>query len=125
MRHSYDFQAFARDRNYYTIETLEPAYQNTMGQREGLSFYDIKFINNAYCSSKRGFESRSKRIAPLSATCLPLPCENQGYADPKDCDKCRCPEGLSGRLCERADRGENSTKSITADNVVPPEELVC
>ena len=31
------------------MESLKPEYQSTMGQRTGLSFYDAKIINMAYC----------------------------------------------------------------------------
>ena len=35
-----------------TVETTNPLYQRTIGQRVQLSFADIKIINLAYCASK-------------------------------------------------------------------------
>uniref|UniRef100_A0A0K0EXY4 Metalloendopeptidase n=1 Tax=Strongyloides venezuelensis TaxID=75913 RepID=A0A0K0EXY4_STRVS len=83
----YDPYAFSSNRGI-TVETNDNNYQTTIGQRMGLSFYDIKKINFAYCNS----------------TCsVKLPCENKGYTDPKDCTKCRCPPGLTGKLCTDVD----------------------
>ncbi|CEF59546.1 Astacin-like metalloendopeptidase [Strongyloides ratti] len=83
----YDAYSFSSNRGI-TVETIDENYQTTIGQRMGLSFYDIKKINFAYCNS----------------TCpVQLPCENKGYTDPKDCSKCRCPPGLSGKLCTEVD----------------------
>ena len=41
--------AFTNDWTKYTIVTKDKDYQRTIGQREKLSFYDYKTINNAYC----------------------------------------------------------------------------
>lgn len=56
-----------------------------MGQRFNLSFSDIKMANQAYgchqhCPNKT------------------LICHNEGFLD-SSC-KCRCPEHITGRLCE-------------------------
>ena len=64
----------ARDRN---LEFL-------MGNRAGLSFYDIKTANKAYKCD----ESCDKSIK----------CEFDGFLD-ASC-KCVCPEGITGKYCD-------------------------
>lgn len=29
-----------------------------------------------------------------------LPCQRGGYTDPRRCDRCRCPDGFTGQLCD-------------------------
>uniref|UniRef100_A0A9J2Q357 Metalloendopeptidase n=1 Tax=Ascaris lumbricoides TaxID=6252 RepID=A0A9J2Q357_ASCLU len=81
----YDQKAFsAYHRN--TIETIDPNFQNTIGQRVRLSFSDIKKVNYEYCNE----------------TCKEqLPCRHGGYTDPKNCSRCRCTEGLGSTLCDQ------------------------
>lgn len=31
---------------------------------------------------------------------LPQPCRREGYQDPKNCWRCRCPDGFGGHYCE-------------------------
>ncbi|KAK2188834.1 hypothetical protein NP493_122g04004 [Ridgeia piscesae] len=69
------------------IETLNPLYQRNMGQRVGLSFLTSKLINFAYCND-------------TCKTKLPQPCLREGYQDPNHCDRCRCPDGFSGKYCQ-------------------------
>uniref|UniRef100_A0A914Y4S4 Metalloendopeptidase n=1 Tax=Panagrolaimus superbus TaxID=310955 RepID=A0A914Y4S4_9BILA len=80
----YDPYSFSRN-NQPTIQTNDLNYQDTIGQRIELSFNDIKKINFAYCNST------------CSST---LPCQNGGYTDPKTCNSCRCPSGLTGTYCD-------------------------
>ncbi|EPB79100.1 astacin [Ancylostoma ceylanicum] len=82
----YDQFSFSAN-SRYTIQTIDTNYQQTIGQREGPSFMDVKRVNLAYCNST------------CSST---LPCRNGGYTDPKNCVACRCPTGLGGTLCDRA-----------------------
>ncbi|RCN46411.1 astacin [Ancylostoma caninum] len=82
----YDQFSFSAN-NRYTIQTIDTNYQQTIGQREGPSFMDVKRVNLAYCNST------------CSST---LPCLNGGYTDPKNCAVCRCPTGFGGTLCDRA-----------------------
>lgn len=30
-----------------------------------------------------------------------LSCQRGGYTDPRKCDRCRCPDGFTGKLCEK------------------------
>ncbi|XGW10607.1 hypothetical protein V3C99_012253 [Haemonchus contortus] len=82
----YDQTSFSQNGGH-TIKTIDTNYQQTIGQRDGPSFMDVKRINMAYCSSS------------CSST---LDCLHGGYTDPNNCAACRCPTGLGGRLCERA-----------------------
>lgn len=71
-----------------TMRTLDPLYQMTIGQRVQLSFLDSKELNLAYCSDT------------CAGVSLSSPCQNGGYQDPKDCSKCRCPDGFMGTSCD-------------------------
>jgi hypothetical protein len=42
-----------REIYFESRDCRDPLYQRTIGQRESLSFFDIKLINTAYCSGKR------------------------------------------------------------------------
>ena len=85
-----------------TIEAL-PAYSlydSTMGQREELSFADIKQMNLRYCADQCNRQ---------------LSCSNGGYTDPKACGRCRCPPGFSGTLCHRVESAScGGQRSATA-----------
>ncbi|CDW56044.1 Astacin domain containing protein [Trichuris trichiura] len=82
----YPSKAFAVNYNQYTIQTKDSKYQWTIGQRDYPSFNDAKVLNLAYCGS----------------VCMNINCQNKGYADPKNCNVCRCPEGLAGNRCEKS-----------------------
>lgn len=81
----YGAKSFAYDWSSDTIKTRDWRYQNTIGQRDGLSFKDAKMINTRYCSN----------VCQRS-----LPCLNEGYTDPNNCGRCRCPSGYGGTYCE-------------------------
>ena len=70
----------------YTISTFISDYQKTIGQRDQLSFNDIRLMNSIYCSSS----------CPRH-----LPCQRGGYTDPRRCDRCRCPDGFNGQYCDQ------------------------
>ncbi|ROT76534.1 putative protein SpAN-like [Penaeus vannamei] len=72
-----------------TIVSIDPRYQDVMGQRTGLSHMDKLLANTMYgCTAK------------LLGTCgiASDPCQNYGFLG-KDCN-CVCPEGTSGSNCE-------------------------
>ncbi|ELT90663.1 hypothetical protein CAPTEDRAFT_66512, partial [Capitella teleta] len=72
--------------NAYTLQTADRKNQKTIGQRTGLSFSDIRALNLGYCANVcDGYNPD---------------CENGGYADPNDCNKCKCKDGFAGDLCE-------------------------
>uniref|UniRef100_A0A1I7SG82 Metalloendopeptidase n=1 Tax=Bursaphelenchus xylophilus TaxID=6326 RepID=A0A1I7SG82_BURXY len=82
----YDQYSFSYN-GHPSIRAIDPNYQMTMGQRQELTFNDVKKINLAYCPFR---------------CLLKLDCQYSGYTDPKDCSKCRCPSGLSGQTCSKA-----------------------
>ncbi|EJW72634.1 hypothetical protein WUBG_16456 [Wuchereria bancrofti] len=52
----YGSTAFSVDQKSKTLLTKDPFYQMTIGQRDSLSFYNIKLINEAYCKGNFKFE---------------------------------------------------------------------
>ncbi|CEF68555.1 Astacin-like metalloendopeptidase [Strongyloides ratti] len=81
----YRSKAFARYDDLFTINTYITDYQRTIGQRDQLSFNDIRLMNRIYCTNT------CPRI---------LPCQRGGYTDPRHCERCRCPDGFTGTYCD-------------------------
>ncbi|KAK6041696.1 EGF-like domain protein [Cooperia oncophora] len=79
------FKAFTKDWNEITIRTNDPNYQNNLPfSSEELLFIDVKQVNRLYCND----------------LCPQLPCQNGGYSDPNNCNRCKCPKGLAGKTCQ-------------------------
>ena len=53
----YSVQFYASDVNssLLTVETRDPLMRRVIGQRQELSFYDVKLANKAYCDGKSRF----------------------------------------------------------------------
>uniref|UniRef100_A0A8R1U276 Zinc metalloproteinase n=1 Tax=Onchocerca volvulus TaxID=6282 RepID=A0A8R1U276_ONCVO len=81
----YRSKAFGRYDDLFTLNTNIMDYQKTIGQRDQLSFNDIRLMNVIYCSDS----------CPRK-----LPCQRGGYTDPRRCGRCRCPDGFTGKLCQ-------------------------
>ncbi|KAL3873695.1 hypothetical protein ACJMK2_036785 [Sinanodonta woodiana] len=80
---------FSKDNTAHTIEPKDKGLLGIMGQRDELSFIDIKTANELYkCNA--GCANR-------------LDCKNDGYIGP-NCE-CVCPYPLSGKTCEDVKRG--------------------
>ncbi|KAL3068867.1 hypothetical protein niasHS_015658 [Heterodera schachtii] len=77
----------------YDLITLPRFYQQTIGQRERISFKDAAIINRIYCKdSCKGHEDK---------------CQNGGYLNPNDCTKCHCPDGYGGKYCKELEENLN------------------
>ncbi|OZC07065.1 thrombospondin type 1 domain protein [Onchocerca flexuosa] len=87
--------AFSVDQKSKTLLTRDPFYQMTIGQRDSLSFYDIKLINEAYC---KGYCKEEDE------------CKNGGYLNPSNCKSCFCPSGFGGSKCEMHDTSKSNSK---------------
>uniref|UniRef100_A0A0N4Z572 Metalloendopeptidase n=1 Tax=Parastrongyloides trichosuri TaxID=131310 RepID=A0A0N4Z572_PARTI len=81
----YDRHVYTKN-NELTTVTRNKHYLKTIGQSRRASFYDIKVINLHYCN----------HICKIK-----LKCYHQGYTDPNDCSKCKCPSFYGGRNCEQ------------------------
>jgi hypothetical protein len=93
----------------FTINTKDPLYQQTIGQKVQLSFQDAKLLNIMYCQNV------------CTSSSLNGVCQNGGYQDPNNCTKCRCPDGFGGRLCSGY---ENAPGSVCGGLVTAsPTEL--
>ncbi|KAL3076358.1 hypothetical protein niasHS_011777 [Heterodera schachtii] len=81
------------EQGLYDLITLPRFYQQTIGQRERISFKDAAIINRIYCKdSCNGTEDK---------------CENGGYLNPNDCTKCHCPDGYGGEYCKELEKNLN------------------
>uniref|UniRef100_A0A0N4WVD9 Zinc metalloproteinase n=1 Tax=Haemonchus placei TaxID=6290 RepID=A0A0N4WVD9_HAEPC len=77
-----EFSAF---KQIPALTTVDPNLQQTMGQMEGPSFLDILVLNLHY-----NCQARCPRA---------LPCQNGGFIDSRTCNRCKCPTGFGGQLC--------------------------
>uniref|UniRef100_A0AAF5D3V6 Metalloendopeptidase n=1 Tax=Strongyloides stercoralis TaxID=6248 RepID=A0AAF5D3V6_STRER len=90
---SYDFGSITQLNGYeysnnskLVIKPKIPQYKNMMGQDYKLSFNDAKLLNLKLC--KKICLNNFKK------------CKNNGYQDPHNCYKCRCPNGYTGKYCQ-------------------------
>ncbi|CEF69552.1 Astacin-like metalloendopeptidase [Strongyloides ratti] len=95
---SYDFGSITQYSSHYfdkiSSNIMVPKnifYNKMIGQQYGLSFNDIKIMNLAICSQKCENEKK-------------ISCANSGYQDPRNCLRCKCPNGFSGIRCTELTR---------------------
>ncbi|CAD5114159.1 DgyrCDS3303 [Dimorphilus gyrociliatus] len=95
----YNSQAFCKREKHIckqpTIITKDKRYQANLGQRVEISFLDGFLMNQIYCQCKG----------------VSIKCQNGGYPHPKDCSKCKCPDGLGGDYCENVELSHSSCKT--------------
>uniref|UniRef100_A0A2C9JMR4 Metalloendopeptidase n=1 Tax=Biomphalaria glabrata TaxID=6526 RepID=A0A2C9JMR4_BIOGL len=90
----YGGRAFSNNEGL-TIQTKDPRYQNVIGNREGLSFNDIKLASLMYKCHDR---------------CGNIQCPQQGFVG-KDC-RCWCP-GSPVQLCAKTGTVQTTPKPVT------------
>ncbi|VBB32691.1 unnamed protein product [Acanthocheilonema viteae] len=98
----YASKAFTINYDRYTIETRDRRYQQTIGQREALSFKDAKMINLRYCNDTCKYQ---------------MNCYNGGYTNPNNCYKCKCPSGLGTPKCGGELWANDDYQTITSTNL--------
>ncbi|GMT14826.1 hypothetical protein PFISCL1PPCAC_6123, partial [Pristionchus fissidentatus] len=80
---------FAIDKRFPALTSVDPNLQFSMGSLYGPTFIDIALLNVHYqCARKCGTS---------------LNCVNGGYINGRSCDRCKCPSGFGGRLCDEVD----------------------
>ncbi|XP_064596673.1 zinc metalloproteinase nas-36-like [Liolophura sinensis] len=99
----YSSTTFAEQKQ--SIVTKDPEMQKVIGQREGVSFFDIKMANKVYCSDR--CEGRSLEWSE---------CAHGGYRNPNNCSSCLCPRGLAPPRCESPAPGVNGTYHFRASS---------
>ncbi|WKY02382.1 hypothetical protein Q1695_015992 [Nippostrongylus brasiliensis] len=80
----------------FTMVPFDVKYQETLGS-PFISFIELSMLNEHY-----GCKKRCQR--PGAAIC-----KNGGFPHPRDCNKCICPSGYGGPLCDRRPDGCGST----------------
>uniref|UniRef100_A0A0N4ZM58 Metalloendopeptidase n=1 Tax=Parastrongyloides trichosuri TaxID=131310 RepID=A0A0N4ZM58_PARTI len=94
----YGTKEFSKNGNF-TVFPKIPLYRYMMGQRIGFSFNDYKLLNMHYCRKKMD-RSAGRR----------LKCRNSGYPNPIKRGVCVCPNGFTGRECNRIETDINKCK---------------
>ncbi|KAL6729306.1 hypothetical protein Aduo_000374 [Ancylostoma duodenale] len=91
----------------YAADALNPSmipkdrhYNRTMGS-PFISFLDKYLVNLHYnCTDYRIFQRRHLFLLRGKQRCkCKNECENNGFRDPKNCEKCVCPRGFGGDKC--------------------------
>ncbi|VDL71828.1 unnamed protein product [Nippostrongylus brasiliensis] len=80
----------------FTMVPFDVKYQETLGS-PFISFIELSMLNEHY-----GCKKRCERSGAAV-------CQNGGFPHPRDCNKCICPSGYGGPLCDRRPDGCGST----------------
>ncbi|EYC32077.1 hypothetical protein Y032_0003g1388 [Ancylostoma ceylanicum] len=88
----YDLGGIMQHAAYPAMMPRDPNYHRTMGS-PFVSFADILLVNAHYnCSD-------------ICRGRTPPKCHNNGFQDPRNCNKCVCPGGYGGPLCQEKPEG--------------------
>ncbi|CEF70051.2 Astacin-like metalloendopeptidase [Strongyloides ratti] len=68
-----------------TIDPYNKNFYQTIGQKDNLSFNELKTLNYYYCNHKCPHKFK---------------CDNRGYINPNNCNVCKCPTNYSGYKCQ-------------------------
>ncbi|WKX98409.1 hypothetical protein Q1695_013808 [Nippostrongylus brasiliensis] len=79
----------------YTMVPFDTNYQETLGS-PFISFIELSMMNEHYGCKKRCATSKT-------------PCKNGGFPHPRNCNRCICPSGYGGPLCDRRPDGCGET----------------
>uniref|UniRef100_A0A8R1DU50 Zinc metalloproteinase n=1 Tax=Caenorhabditis japonica TaxID=281687 RepID=A0A8R1DU50_CAEJA len=97
----YGPKAFSRSSSLDTVEPVDAAFTNTIGNRVEPSFLDLKLLNTVFCQNV----CRNQ-----------INCQHGGYPDPNNCNRCKCPTGLEGIYCEKLQTSNCGVELPRADN---------
>uniref|UniRef100_A0A0N4ZL43 Metalloendopeptidase n=1 Tax=Parastrongyloides trichosuri TaxID=131310 RepID=A0A0N4ZL43_PARTI len=89
--------AAKKNTNTFKAKNIEP-YTYMMGQREEMTFNDVKLLNLYYCLK----DCKNSRIQ----------CQNGAYPNWKTCADCICPKGYSGTFCDTVTPLEGTCSKI-------------
>ncbi|VDP07589.1 unnamed protein product [Heligmosomoides polygyrus] len=85
-----------------TMVPMDVRYQETLGS-PFISFIDLSMLNEHYnCKAKCNKETSAK-------------CERGGFPHPRDCSKCICPGGYSGKTCTERPSGCGKTVQASSE----------
>uniref|UniRef100_A0AAF5CZ99 Metalloendopeptidase n=2 Tax=Strongyloides stercoralis TaxID=6248 RepID=A0AAF5CZ99_STRER len=76
---------------------LNEQYIHMMGQTKKMTFNDFKRINLCHCNWCGWVSNRTSKILKNRKT----PCKNGGYPDFRNCKRCLCPTGYTGKFCQK------------------------
>uniref|UniRef100_A0AAF5I3F3 Metalloendopeptidase n=2 Tax=Strongyloides stercoralis TaxID=6248 RepID=A0AAF5I3F3_STRER len=83
---------------YPVIEPkLNEQYIYMMGQRKKMTFNDFKRINLCHCNWCKWVSNYTGEKLGITKTL----CRNGGYPDFRNCKKCLCPTGYTGKFCQK------------------------
>uniref|UniRef100_A0A0K0EVQ4 Metalloendopeptidase n=1 Tax=Strongyloides venezuelensis TaxID=75913 RepID=A0A0K0EVQ4_STRVS len=107
----YPQYAFAiKSKGVVITSKLDNAYNKMMGQRIKMTFNDFKIINLYHCNTCHWVDKDGKRNKTNYKNAQ---CKNNGYPHYNECNKCICPVGYTGDLCQKIVSGSKECGKTT------------